>query len=159
MKKVVVLLISAFSLTAATAQTITRWKATDLEAYLANAKTPLVMNLWATFCKPCIAEIPYFQTMIAAEQKEKVQLVLVSLDLPSYFPQKIKAFAKKNRYTAPIFWLNETNADYFCPKVDSTWSGSIPASLFYNPKTGYRRFYEKEMSREELAAALKEMLK
>ena len=71
--------------------------------------------------------------------------MLVSLDLPSYYPVKISAFAKEHKFNTNIAWLNETNADYFCPKIDEKWSGSIPATLIVNTKTGYRKFFEEEM--------------
>src|SRR5689334_8073503 len=55
-----------------------------------------VINFWATFCKPCVAEIPNFIKITNKYKKDKVKLMLVSLDLPSYYPKKIAAFATKN---------------------------------------------------------------
>lgn len=125
-------------------------KITDLEKTISESKTPMVINFWATYCKPCVAEIPYFQEEVKKQKAKGVQLVLVSLDLKSYYPQKISTFAASRRFTAPILWLNETDADYFCPKVDPQWSGVLPATLFINNKTGYRKFYEDALSRETL---------
>ena len=91
--------------------------------------------------------------------RDSIKLLLVSLDLESYYPAKIKSFVTKQKFTAPIVWLDESNADYFCPKVDTAWSGAIPATLFINNKTGYRKFFEEQLSNEklkkEIAAALK----
>ena len=47
-------------------------------------------------------------------------------------------------------WLDETNADYFCPKVDEKWTGAIPATLFINNSKNYRKFMEEQLSEEEL---------
>jgi len=132
------------------AQEIKSIKITDLEKTIAESKTPLVINFWATYCKPCVAEIPYFQEEVKKQKANGVQLILVSLDLKSYYPQKIRSFAASRKFTAPILWLNETDADYFCPKVDPKWSGVLPATLFINNKTGYRKFYEDALSRETL---------
>jgi len=132
------------------AQEIKSIKITDLEKTIAESKTPMVINFWATYCKPCVAEIPFFQEEVKKEKASGVQLVLVSLDLKSYYPQKIRSFAASRKFTAPILWLNETDADYFCPKVDPKWSGVLPATLFINNKTGYRKFYEDAISRETL---------
>jgi thiol-disulfide isomerase/thioredoxin len=131
-------------------QEIKSIRITDLEKTIKESKTPLVVNFWATFCIPCVEEIPYFQEEVKKHEKEGVQLLLVSLDMKSYYPEKIKTFVRKKKFTAPMVWLNETNADYFCPKVDSSWSGSLPATLFINNKTGYRKFFEEELSRETL---------
>ena len=115
----------------------------------------LVINFWATFCKPCIAEIPSFIKTTEKYKADKVKLMLVSLDLKSEYPAKIAAFVKKKKFNTGIAWLNETNADYFCPKADPKWSGSIPSTLFINTKTGYRKFFEEEMTSEDFEKALK----
>ena len=147
-----ILFITAFSLTAmiVNGQVIKSVKITELEKIIAESKTPLIINFWATFCVPCLQEIPYFQEEVKKHQKDSMQLLLVSLDLKDYYPRKIKALAAKRKFKAPVLWLDETNADYFCPRIDSKWSGGIPASLFVNNKTGYRKFFEKQLSQEEL---------
>jgi thiol-disulfide isomerase/thioredoxin len=122
-------------------QEIKKIKITDLEQTIKESKTPMIISFWATFCIPCVEEIPYFQESVAIHKKDNVKLLLVSLDLHEDYP-KIKSFAAKKKFTAPVVWLNETDADYFCPVVDSAWSGAIPATLFINNKTGYRKFYE-----------------
>jgi thiol-disulfide isomerase/thioredoxin len=131
-------------------QTIKKVKITDLEKTIAESKTPLIVNFWATFCKPCVEEIPYFQEEVKKHAKDSVQLLLVSLDLEEYYPAKIKTFATKHKFLVPIVWLDESNADYFCPKIDPKWSGAIPATLFINNKTGYRKFFEEQLSEEKL---------
>jgi len=130
-------------------QEIKQVRVTDLERVIKESRTPLIVNFWATFCVPCIEEIPYFQEMVKKYERDSVRLILVSLDLKEDYP-KIKSFAAKRKFTAPVVWLNETNADYFCPRVDSSWSGAIPASLFINNKTGYRKFYEEQIPEEKL---------
>jgi thiol-disulfide isomerase/thioredoxin len=144
----------------AQSQEIPKMKITDIENYISSAKEEvLVINFWATFCKPCVAEIPAFIKVANQYQSQHVKLMLVSLDLPSYYPIKIAGFAKKNKFEASIAWLNETNADYFCPKIDAKWSGSIPATLFVNTKTGYRKFFEEEMDAATFETELKQVIK
>jgi hypothetical protein len=82
----------------------------------------------------------------------------VSLDLPTFYPAKIAAFVKKNNYNTNIAWLNETNADIFCPMIDPKWSGAIPATIIVNNKTGYKRFTEDQISAEDFEKALKEAM-
>lgn len=132
------------------AQKIKSIKATELEKIIAESKTPMVINFWATYCVPCIEEIPYFQEEVKKHAKDGVQLLLVSLDMKSAYPDKIENFVKKRDFNAPTVWLNETDADYFCPKVDPKWSGSLPATLFINNSKGYRKFFEEEIPREKL---------
>ena len=139
---------------------IPKWKITDVEKYISPSNGDvIVVNMWATFCKPCVAELPFFIRITNQYKKSNVKLLLVSLDLPSFYPRKIAAFATKHKFNSNIVWLNETNADYFCPRIDKTWSGSIPATLMVNTKTGYRKFIEEEMTaavfEKELQAAIK----
>jgi hypothetical protein len=53
-----------------------------------------------------------------------------------------------------LFWLNESDANYFCPRIDSSWNGTIPATLFINKENGKRFFVESEMSAEEMLGRL-----
>jgi thiol-disulfide isomerase/thioredoxin len=131
-------------------QEIKSVKITELEKTIRESKTPLIVNFWATYCIPCVEEIPYFQSEAAKYAKQGLQLLLVSLDMKSYYPDKVRNFAIKSKFTAPMIWLNETDADYFCPRIDSKWSGSLPATLFLNNNKGYRKFYEKQLSEELL---------
>jgi thiol-disulfide isomerase/thioredoxin len=159
MKKLLLALSLITLSIAANSQAIKKYKITDIEKYIATSKdTVLVINFWATFCKPCVAEIPSFIKVTDQYKNNGVKLLLVSLDLPAFYPAKIQTFAKAHNFTPTIVWLDETNADYFCPKIDPKWSGSIPATLIINKRTGYRKFFEEEMEEGKFEAALKEAM-
>jgi thiol-disulfide isomerase/thioredoxin len=140
------LLITVLVIINIQAQEIPSIKINELESYIQQSTKPLIINFWATFCKPCLEEIPYFISKSKQYESDSVELLLVSLDLEDYYPAKIANFAKAKNITAPIAWLNETDADLFCPKIDPQWSGAIPATLFVNNKSGYRKFYEEQLS-------------
>ena len=144
----------------AIAQTIPAYKIADVVKYYEKKNDSIyVINFWATFCKPCVEEIPYLISTSKKYAKDNnIQLLLVSLDLPAFFPDRIATYAAKNNYDVPIVWLDETNADVFCPAIDSSWSGSIPATLIINNKTGYRKFFEEQMKPEEFEAELKKAI-
>ncbi|MCU7549062.1 redoxin domain-containing protein [Chitinophagaceae bacterium LB-8] len=158
MKKLYSLLILLTIHFFAAAQEIPKWKIEQLETYIKNANKPIIVNFWATFCKPCIEELPYFQKLANQYKSSGIELLLVSLDLPEAY-HKIRPFASKRSITAPIVYLDETNADKFCPRIDESWSGSIPASLFFNPATGYRAFFENELSKEKVEAQIEATIK
>jgi thiol-disulfide isomerase/thioredoxin len=133
-------------------------KITDLQSYIAASDHPLIVNFWATFCIPCVKEIPYFQSTVERYKDKGLELVLVSLDRPASYPARIADFVQKQGYTAKILWLNETNANYFCPVVDARWSGGIPSSLFINNKTHYRRFFDRQLTEPQVDLEIKEMI-
>jgi thiol-disulfide isomerase/thioredoxin len=130
----------------------------DLEGYIANSDHPLIISFWATYCAPCIKEIPYFQSTVARYIDERVELVLVSLDHPGDYPSRISDFAQKKGFTSRIVWLNETDTHYFCPKVDPRWTGGIPSSLFINNQTHYRRFFDRQLTDLQIDPEIKEMM-
>ncbi len=136
-------------------QQIQKIKIKSLSDLITTSDSILIINFWATFCKPCVEEIPDLIKFANKYKKQKASLYLVSLDLEDYYPKKIKKFVSKKKYATKIAWLNESNADYFCPLIDSSWSGGIPATLFINNKTGYKKFYEKQLSATEIEVAIK----
>ena len=150
MKSVIVLWFVLLAGNVSFSQEIKKVKITDLEKMIAESKTPLIINFWATWCKPCLEEIPYFMEEVKNHVKDSLKLLLVSLDMDDAYPVQIKKTIAKRKITVPVQWLNETNADYFCPKIDPKWSGAIPASLFINNKTGHRKFFEEQLSHENL---------
>lgn len=140
------------------AQDVKAIKVGSLAKTIKESKTPLIVNFWATFCVPCIEEIPYFQELTRQYRSQNVSLIFVSLDLKEAYPKKVNEMAKRLKMVYPVVWLNETNADYFCPKIDTSWTGGMPSSLFVNNVTGYHKFFEDQLSREKLAKEIQAMV-
>ena len=141
------------------AQNVKRIKIEELTTYIKNADHPIVVNFWATWCVSCIHELPYFDSGVKKMAAQKVELVLVSLDFTNDYPKKVKDFLHDKKYEGRFYWLNETDADHFCPQIDARWDGAIPASLFLNPKTGYRSFYQRQLTEPQLELELKALVK
>ena len=140
------------------AQQVKSVKITDLENTIKESKTPLIVNFWATFCVPCLQEIPYFQEITGQYKAKDVSIVFVSLDMKEAYPVKVNEMAKKLKLVYPVVWLNETNADYFCPKIDKSWSGAIPSTVIINRKKGYKKFFEEQMTPDQFEHELRKAL-
>lgn len=157
LRTVFIFIIVVFSLPVC-GQELKKIKITDLEKIIGESKTPLIINFWATFCKPCMEEIPHFQKLGKKYENKEVKLLLVSLDMKDAYPGQVNAFIKKKKIAIPTAWLDETDADYFCPKIDPTWSGAIPATLFINNSNGYRKFTEEPLSEQQLEKEIRAVM-
>jgi thiol-disulfide isomerase/thioredoxin len=124
-----------------------------------TSTSPLIVNFWASWCQPCIHEIPWFEKAVAEVKEKNVKIVLVSLDFATDYNNKtLQQFVKKNGYQSKVVWLDETNADKFCPKIDSSWDGSIPVTLMVNNKKKYRQFYEFQLKEDRFKLELDKLV-
>lgn len=139
------------------AQAIPKMKIAELVKMIDTSSAPLVVNFWASWCGPCVREIPWFEKQVTAFKAKGVKMVLVSLDFADDYPKTIAAFAKKNGYKSPIIWLDETNADVFCSAIDKSWDGAIPVTLMVNNKKKYRQFFNHQLPEERLVIELRKL--
>jgi len=159
MKYTIVILLFCLLSLMSQSQTIPKWKIQDVvNFYTKNNDTTYVVNFWSTYCQPCIEEMPYLQSISKKYATNRVKLVFVSLDVKSFYPKKLQAFLTKKKITTSVIWLNETNADIFCPAVDEKWSGAIPATIIVHNKKGYKQFYEQQFTPQQFEEALKKAL-
>jgi thiol-disulfide isomerase/thioredoxin len=131
------------------------YKINDLIKRLDTSKVPLVVNFWATWCKPCIQELPSFDSLTASNNSAKV--LLVSLDFKEDVEKKVDPFLKKNKIISDCILLDEINGNDYINKISEQWSGAIPATLFIYK--GKKIFVEKKLTRSELEANLEKIKK
>lgn len=138
----------------------------DLEIYDYDGLKPLinkeddkvhVVNFWATWCAPCVKELPYFEIINKKYKDEGVEVLLVSLDFPSKYETNLKPFIKKRQLKSKVVALNDTDQNRWIPGIDKDWSGALPATIIYNKEK--RNFYERSFTLEELETLLKQFLK
>jgi thiol-disulfide isomerase/thioredoxin len=108
-----------------------------------NTDTIYVVNFWATWCIPCRKELPAIEKIHKDFSDKPVEVLLVSLDSPNQIEGSLIPFLANNNITARVVLLNDPNSNLWINKVDSSWSGSIPATLVYNKNN--REFFEKEL--------------
>ncbi len=104
-----------------------------------------VVNFWATWCAPCIKELPYFE---ALNKNQNIDVLLVSLDFPQHKESRLLPFIKKNQLQSKVVHLDDTNENFWINAIDTTWSGAIPATIIYNNQK--RGFYERLFTQKEL---------
>ena len=116
-----------------------------------------VINFWATWCAPCVKELPYFEEVNKKYKDKNTEVVLVSLDFPSQIGSKLKPYLKKNNIKSKVILLDDSKMNTWVPKVSEQWDGGIPATLIVN-STNYN-FYPKPFKKEELIAEINKVIK
>lgn len=127
-----------------TAQSVKVVKWPELERVLNTpSEKPTIINFWATWCRPCVKELPFF--LEAADSMQgQFDMVLVSLDFKTDLEQKVIPFVDRRQIKLPVLLLDETDYNSFIDKVDPQWSGAIPATLMLSPERSAKAFFEKE---------------
>jgi thiol-disulfide isomerase/thioredoxin len=123
-----------------------------------NSDHPVVVNFWASWCAPCLHEIPWLEESVAQFKGDTVELILVSLDPPAVFPAGLNGFLRKKGYTARCYWLEARDRKQFYAQIQPDWDGGMPASLFINPARYYRRFFARQLTERQIVMEIKNML-
>lgn len=130
----------------------------DLQKLMADRSQEVhIINFWATWCGPCVKELPLFEK-ITAEGKPHVKVTLVSLDLdldPN--PEKVYRFVSLKKIQSDVVLLDEADPNSWINMVDKQWSGALPATILINHRTGKRKFIGKALHEGELERYLNEI--
>jgi thiol-disulfide isomerase/thioredoxin len=123
----------------------------EMQTMLADSTDSLtVINFWATWCKPCVQELPYFEKARAAFAGKPVRFRYISLDFASDFKSRLLPFISRKMPGAHVYLLDETDYNAWIDKVEPTWGGSIPITLFLNNPKKIRKFAPSELGYEQL---------
>ncbi|PSR11349.1 MAG: thioredoxin [Bacteroidetes bacterium] len=118
--------------------------------------TTYVINFWATWCGPCVAELPYFERLAAATANQPVKIVLVSLDFRRDVRTKLLRFIRERPLELPVIALTDNKTNIWIDQVDPTWGGAIPITIIY--RNDQRQFFSDQFADyEELASAVQSL--
>ena len=116
----------------------------------------VLVNFWATWCAPCVKELPYFEEVNKQSNDNNTEVILVSLDFPSQIESKLKPYLKKNKIKSRVILLDDSKINTWVPKVSKQWDGGIPATLIVNASN--YNFYPKPFKKEDLFAEINKVL-
>lgn len=132
--------------------------ATELERFLSRETDTIdIINFWATWCGPCIKELPLFEE-ITLDSSFRVKVTLVSLDLeldPN--PEKVHKFVERKNIHSQVLLLDEADPNTWINRIEPQWSGALPATILINHKTGERKFIGRSIHKGELEQLLHEI--
>ncbi len=117
--------------------------------------TTFIINFWATWCSPCVKELPDFEKFSTAFKSEKLKVLFVSVNYKSELNSSVIKYVKKENIQSEVFLLDEKDQQAYIDRIDTSWSGSIPATLFI--KNGKRLFFEKDFSFDDLQKTYKSL--
>jgi len=115
-----------------------------------------IINFWATWCVPCVKELPYFEQLRENYLDKNVHVLLVSIDFSKAVETGLVPFLKREKLKSEVVLLDDADANSWIPKVDENWSGAIPATIIYNQSK--RAFFEKSFTYEELESELMKIM-
>lgn len=123
-----------------------------MEVIEKDPESRYVVNFWATWCAPCIKELPHFARLQEEYKDKQIKVLLVSLDDPEELTGRVVPFAENRKLRLPVFLLNESDPNIWMPRVSSKWTGAIPATLFIH--AGRKAFYEQDFAYDDLKLAV-----
>jgi len=119
--------------------------------------TVYMINFWATWCVPCVEEMPDILKFASEMKTRKFKLVLVSLDNPDHMESRVKPFIKRFDITQKVILLDDPDANSWIEKVHPDWMGSIPGTLFYS--ADFRQFHSSKIDYTTLRRIVEPRLK
>lgn len=136
-------------------QSATVIKLNQLEKTLNRRDDTLrIINFWATWCAPCIQELPYFEKVSQAYAARKVKVLLVSLDYRDAFESQLKPFISRQHIRSSVVLLDEPDYNAWIDKVAPEWSGALPMTLVVKKSQNIWRLIEKPLRKGELESII-----
>jgi thiol-disulfide isomerase/thioredoxin len=158
MRSIFICLIVLLTLDVAQAQQASLIKLDELQKIINSPSSQVkVINFWATWCAPCIKELPLFEKLNQDNKDVKVTLVSMDIDLDPN-PEKVYKFVDRKKIKSQVVILNEKNPNDWIDKIEKEWSGALPATLIINTTNGKRKFVEKELHEGDLEKLIAEVI-
>ena len=157
MKRIYLLFLLIFCSLLTRAQ-IAHYTAEDIIHRCSSKDTVYIVNFWATWCAPCVAELPEFNKLNDKYSGKPVKVLLVSLDFKSDNTYKLEGFIKRKNITPEVVWLSDSDPNVFIPKIENSWGGSIPATVIVHPGKQAKKFIEGSTSEREVSSIVNKLL-
>jgi len=146
--------------TAHAAVTITPADALTIKKAIAAQKGHVVLvNFWATWCGPCVAEFPAIVAVSQQYRRKGLSVIAVSADSRKDINAKVMPFLIKQRVTFPVYLERSADPEDFINAFDPTWQGDLPRTFIYNRQGRRVQTLTGEQTAQSLASAFEPYLK
>ena len=116
--------------------------------------TVYVVNFWATWCAPCVKELPQFEALRQQYANKKLNVLLVSLDDRKTVTTKVNPFIRNRKIRSRVVLLDESDLNTWVDKLAPEWSGALPMTLILNRQRNVRKFIGKPVKAGELESII-----
>ena len=130
---------------------IPAYSADDIVHRASSKDTLYIINFWATWCAPCVGELPEFNALQSRYANMPVKVLLVSLDFKGDNTFKLARFLELKKIKPEVVWLSDTDPNVFIPKIDNSWEGSIPATVIVQPGKQFKKFIEGTITEKQIS--------
>jgi thiol-disulfide isomerase/thioredoxin len=129
------------------------------QAIAAQKGHVVVVNMWATWCAPCVAEFPALVRLQHRYRKDGLVVFAVSADLRKDVDTKVKPFLKAHGADFPQYLEHASDPEDFINAFDPKWQGDLPQTFIYDRSGRLARVLSGEQSDNSFAVAVKPLLK
>ncbi|HTY09704.1 MAG TPA: TlpA disulfide reductase family protein [Bacteroidota bacterium] len=92
----------------------------------------LFLNIWATWCQPCVEEFPDIVKLSGMYREEKIDFAAVSVDYPDELESKVRPFVAAHNVPFNVYVANVKKDEDLINEVNPSWSGAIPATVMFD---------------------------
>jgi len=119
----------------------------------------LLINFWATWCKPCVAELPQIEALHDQFSSDELEIVLLSLDFENQIGSHLLPFIEEHKLRSTVSFLDAGKPNEWIDSVEPQWSGAIPFTLILDSTREKRWFFEGQLEEGTLVKVLSEEFK
>jgi thiol-disulfide isomerase/thioredoxin len=142
------------------APTVGTLKPADFGKFKDSAKGKvLVLNFWATWCGPCVAEFPELVALDAKYRDKGVKFVGITADDPDDVQPKVIPFIKKHQVKFDIIRQDTDDPEQMMNQVTKDWNGVIPVTVVYDKQGNLSYSHFGIIDRDLLVAEIEKAMK
>jgi len=108
-------------------------KTDDIKSIMdANKGKVVLLNFWATWCKPCVKEFPDLVKLQNNYKDKGFVLVFISADMPEEIKSKVTPFLNQEKVDFTTYYIGSDKPEDIINYVDKDWQGAIPSTYIYD---------------------------
>ena len=101
------------------------------KAIESNKGKVVVLNLWATWCPPCVEEFPNLVKLYNHYHDRGLVVIAAAVDEPET-RSKVRPFLVSQKARFPAYVRKSEDIDTFIKAIDKNWGGAVPTTYFFD---------------------------